>query len=124
MTAAESEHCLFGVMPSLFPEPFGTVVLEVMSHGKPVIGTTPGGHADMIIDGETGYLVPRGNVEALAGAMQALISDPASRERMGTAARERAKLFTADVSIPRLERLYQQIVDQHADRVQTRNDAT
>ena len=110
MAAANFEHCLFGVMPSLLPEPFGTVVLEVMSHAKPVIGTSPGGHADMIIDGETGLLVPSGDVEALARAMQTLISDPVSRNRMGEAAQECAGRFTAEQSIPRLERLYEQLV--------------
>ncbi len=112
MDAADSEFCLFGVMPSLWPEPFGTVVCEVMSHSKPVIGTTPGGHADMIINGETGYLVPRGDVDALVKAMETLISDSELRTRMGKAAQERARQFTAEVSIPRLERLYEQIVAQ------------
>ncbi len=106
---AACERCLFGVMPSLWPEPFGTVVCEVMSHGKPVIGTKPGGHTDMIIDGRTGLVVRRGDVQALADAMQVLISDPDLRERLGEAARVRAAQFTADVLIPRLEQLYVQL---------------
>jgi glycosyltransferase involved in cell wall biosynthesis len=93
-------------MPSLWPEPFGTVVGEVMSCGKPVIGTEPGGHTDMIDDGRTGLLVPRGDVRALADAMQLLISDSRLRERLGEAARARAGQFSADVSIPALVRLY------------------
>jgi glycosyltransferase involved in cell wall biosynthesis len=113
LAAASSSRCLFGVMPSRFPEPFGTVVCEVMSSGKPVIGTIPGGHSDMIEDGETGLLVPRGDVQALAEAMQSLIDDPAKRERFGKASRERARQFTAEVSIPRLERLYEQLVTHH-----------
>jgi glycosyltransferase involved in cell wall biosynthesis len=100
------DRSLFGVMPSLLPEPFGTVVCEAMSRGKAVIGTTPGGHTDMIVDGETGFLVPRGDVESLARAMQSLIEDAALREKLGAAARIRARLFTAEVSWPRLERLY------------------
>ena len=110
LATASSPRCLFGVMPSRFPEPFGTVVCEVMSSGKPVIGTTPGGHTDMIVDGETGILVPRGDVQALAAAMQELIDDAAKRERFGNASRERARQFTAEVSIPRLEGLYEQLV--------------
>jgi glycosyltransferase involved in cell wall biosynthesis len=113
LAAASLSRCLFGVMPSRFPEPFGTVVCEVMSSGKPVIGTIPGGHSDMIEDGETGLLVPRGDVQALAEAMQSLIDDPAKRERFGKASRERARQFTAEVSIPRLERLYEQLVTHH-----------
>jgi glycosyltransferase involved in cell wall biosynthesis len=115
MAAAASPRCMFGVMPSLLPEPFGTVVCEVMSQGKPVIGTYPGGHTDMIVDHENGLLVPRGDAAALARAMQELISDPEMRGRFGAASRERSRKFTADVSIPRLERLYSQIIEQRSD---------
>jgi glycosyltransferase involved in cell wall biosynthesis len=45
--------------------------------------------------------------------MQSLIDDPAKRERFGKASRERARQFTAEVSIPRLERLYEQLVTHH-----------
>jgi glycosyltransferase involved in cell wall biosynthesis len=108
---AAYDRCLFGVMPSLFPEPFGTVVAEAMSRGKPVIGTRPGGHTDMIVDDETGLLVPSGDVAALAEAMQLLISDPATRERLGKAARVRAKRFTAGASLRQIERLYRDLVE-------------
>jgi glycosyltransferase involved in cell wall biosynthesis len=101
-------RCTFGVLPSLWAEPFGTVVCEAMSRGRPVIATQPGGHTDMVIDGETGILVDRGDVEALAAAMQRLLDDAAERERLGEAARVRAKQFTVDVSLPRIERLYEE----------------
>jgi glycosyltransferase involved in cell wall biosynthesis len=104
------DRCLFGVMPSKWPEPFGTVVCEVMSRGKPVIGTKPGGHTDLIVDGQTGFLVPAGDVSALAEAMQTLIADDARRERFGEAARLRADLFTPEVSLPRIEQFYEELV--------------
>lgn len=104
------DRCLFGVMPSKWPEPFGTVVCEVMSRGKPVIGTKPGGHTDLIVDGQTGFLVPAGDVSALAEAMQTLIADDARRERFGEAARLRADLFTPEVSLPRIEQFYVELV--------------
>jgi glycosyltransferase involved in cell wall biosynthesis len=110
MAAASLDNCLFGVMPSVLPEPFGTVVCEVMSRGKPVIGTAPGGHTDMITHGQSGLLVPRGDVPALAAAMRLLISDVELRARLGRAARVDGRKFTAEVSIPRLERLYEQLV--------------
>jgi glycosyltransferase involved in cell wall biosynthesis len=102
-------RCLFGVLPSLWPEPLGSVVYECMSQGKAVIGTYPGGHADMIVPGETGLLVPAGDVEALAAAMQDLIDHPDRREQFGRAGRERARLFTADAAVPRFEQLYAQL---------------
>jgi glycosyltransferase involved in cell wall biosynthesis len=108
------ERCMFSVMPSRWPEPFGTVVGEAMSRGKPVIGTNPGGHTDLIVHGETGLLVNSGDVPALAHAMQVLISDPEMRERLGRAAAQRARLFTAEVTIPRIEALYERLINQSA----------
>jgi glycosyltransferase involved in cell wall biosynthesis len=111
------ERCLFGVLPSLWAEPFGTVVCEAMSRGKPVIATRPGGHTDMVIDGETGLLIERGNVAALAEAMRFLIENTAERERLGRAASIRAQQFTVDVSMPRIERLYEETLARHALRI-------
>ncbi|CAG0927116.1 Alpha-maltose-1-phosphate synthase [Thermoflexales bacterium] len=105
------DRSLFGVTPSLGAEPLGSVVYEGMSRGKAVIGTTPGGHADMIRDGETGLLVPAGDVEALTQAMQKLLAHPEQREQMGLAARERARLFTASVAVPQFEHFYQRVID-------------
>jgi len=100
------DRAMFGVFPSKWPEPLATVVHEAMSSGRPVIGTTPGGHEDMIDDGETGFLVPGGNANALAEAMARLVDDEALRERMGREARERASRFTREAVVPKLERFY------------------
>ena len=115
------ERSLFGVIPSLWPEPLGSVVYEGMSRGKAVIGTTPGGHTDMIISGETGLLVPAGDIDALTQAMTDLIDQAELRERLGTAAKERSKLFTANVAVPQFERFYQQIIDRAAGRMTQEN---
>lgn len=100
------ERALFAVSPSIAPEALGNVVHEAMSTGRAVIGTRPGGHEDMIDDGETGLLVPGGDVAALREAMSRLIADAALRERIGRNARERARRYTPEAVIPELERLY------------------
>jgi len=102
------ERCLFGVSPSLWPEPFASVVHECMSKGKAMIGTSAGGYTDIIVEGENGLLVPIGDVSALAQAMQRLIDDPALCDRLGKAAQERASMYTAEYMVPRFEALYRQ----------------
>ena len=103
------DRAMFGVMPSLWPEPFGATVAEGMNRGKPVIGTTLGGHVDMIGD-DAGMLVPQGDVGALEAAMRELIGDPERRERYGRTASERARSFAATSVIPRFEQAYRDVI--------------
>ncbi len=100
------DRCLFGVLPSLWPEPFGTVVTEAMSRGKAVIGTRPGGHTDLVADGETGILVRAGDVDSLTKAMDRLIRSADLRERMGQAALVRSKRFAPEAVMPQIETMY------------------
>lgn len=111
------QRALFGVAPSIWPEPFGSVIHEAMSQGKAVIGTTPGGQTDMISEGETGLLVPANDAPALAGAMKRLIEDEALRLRLGRAGQERARLFTAETVVPRFVELYQQLARNSVEYV-------
>lgn len=68
-------------------EGLGVVLLEAMSYGVPVIGSDIGGIPDIITDGRTGLLVPPGDPEALAGALQRLVGDRELRARLGAAGR-------------------------------------
>jgi glycosyltransferase involved in cell wall biosynthesis len=105
------DRSLFGVLPSLWPEPLSSVVYEGMSRGRAVIGTKPGGHVDIITDGVDSLLVESGNIEALAGAMQRLIDDNKLRQRLSTAAPVAATRFTDVVNVPRFEELYRSLID-------------
>jgi glycosyltransferase involved in cell wall biosynthesis len=105
------EHCLFGVMPSIWPDPSPGVVREAFSKGKTVVGTSLGGTPEMIIEGETGILVPAGDVTALADGMQRLIIDTQLREKLGLAAFRRANLYKAENIIPQFELLYRQLIE-------------
>ncbi len=78
------------VVPSVWPEPLSRVLLEAMRIGRPVVATAVGGTPEAVEHGVTGLLVPRQDPEALAEAIIELLLDPARRERMGRAARERA----------------------------------
>lgn len=77
------------VLPSILPDSFPTVILEAMAAGKPVVATLSGGAKEMILEGETGFLIPIQNVDSGVGALEKLISDPLLRLKMGKAAQQR-----------------------------------
>jgi glycosyltransferase involved in cell wall biosynthesis len=72
-------------------EGFGVACLEAMAHGKPVVATGVGGLRDLVVDGETGIVVPPRDPAALRAALGALLADRELRRRLGSAGRERAR---------------------------------
>ncbi len=72
-------------------EGFGVVCAEAMAYGRPVVAGATGGLLDLVVDGETGLLVPPRDVGALRAALERLLEDRELRRRFGTAARERVK---------------------------------
>lgn len=98
------------VVPSVWPEPFGIVVIEAMVSGCPVVASQIGGIPDIVVDGETGLLVPPANPIELHDAIARLLKQPDLMDRMGQAGRERAQLFAADMVVPRIERLYESVM--------------
>lgn len=74
-------------------EPFGIVVIEAMALGKPVVAGADGGPAEIITPGLNGLLAQHGDAGALAAAITRFLVDPAFANRVGMAARERAREF-------------------------------
>ena len=94
------------VVPSL-GEGFGMVALEAMERGRPVIASDVGGLPEIVADGETGFVVPAGDAEALADAMVSIAADLPRAAAMGEAGRRRAlESFTPDRSTRGIEALY------------------
>jgi glycosyltransferase involved in cell wall biosynthesis len=84
------------VHASVYPEPFGRVIVEGMLAQRPVIATRAGGVTE-ILDEETGILIPPNDAAALAGAIESLRGDPAGAEKIAPrgAARARAEFSAA-----------------------------
>lgn len=101
---------LFTVAPSLWPEPFGIVALEASAAGKAVIASDIGGLRDIVVDGESGLLVPPDDRPALLAAMRRLIGDEGLRDRLGAAARERAARFSPAAVLPQFEEAYERAI--------------
>jgi glycosyltransferase involved in cell wall biosynthesis len=72
-------------------EGFGVACAEAMAHGKPVVASAVGGLKDLVVDGETGVLVPPRDVAALREALERLLADRELRRRLGAAGRERVR---------------------------------
>lgn len=91
-------------------ESFCLSILEAMCFGHPAVAFRVGGIPEVVRDGETGILAPFGDVDALAHAVESLISNPARRVELGRAARQRARdLFSADAIVPKYEALYSRV---------------
>jgi glycosyltransferase involved in cell wall biosynthesis len=91
-------------------ESFCLSILEAMCFGCPSVSTRVGGIPEVVEDGESGVLVPQGEVGALTTALEALIHDPARRDALGRAAQARAReRFSAAVIVPRYEALYRRL---------------
>lgn len=106
------KRSLAALVPSTFPDPCPTVVMEAMAAGVPVIASRIGGIPDIVCDGETGTLVTPGDPVSLVSAIQSVVDDAAMRGRMGAAGRIRVQQFMASAVVDRLERVYGEVTGQ------------
>jgi glycosyltransferase involved in cell wall biosynthesis len=82
--AAADVVCQF----SRWEEVFGWMIAEAMAHGKPVVATRVGGIPELITNGESGFLVERGDITAMSNRLLTLLADRELRVRMGQAGRD------------------------------------
>ena len=91
-------------------EGLSITILESMSHSLPVVATAVGGNPEVVVDGQTGFLVPPKDPQAFASRVVALLQDPALRRRMGEAGRRRIEEhFPMDKTASEYLELYERV---------------
>jgi glycosyltransferase involved in cell wall biosynthesis len=96
-------------------EGLGLALLEAASAGVPLVACAVGGVPDVVVDGETGLLVPRDDAAALAQALRALLAAPEERRRLGAAARRHAeRRFDLGYLVAAHHSLYTRLLDERA----------
>ncbi|HMB96053.1 MAG TPA: glycosyltransferase family 4 protein, partial [Tepidisphaeraceae bacterium] len=94
-------------------EPFGQVVIEGMAASKPVIATNGGGIPEIVIDGETGILVPMNDHIAMADAICRLLEDQELAESFGRCGRERVQSkFTIQKTVKKVMQVYDELLSR------------
>jgi glycosyltransferase involved in cell wall biosynthesis len=101
------------VLPTLKREGLARAVLEAMAYGCPAIVSSTGGNPEQVADGESGYVVPPDDPQALAEAIVKLWKDPEKCERFGVEARRRIEtIFNVENGIEKTLKVYQELVKQ------------
>ena len=102
-------------LPSL-GEGISNTILEAMASALPVVATAVGGNADLVIQGQTGYVVPPAHPQAMARQLVALASNPEQARSMGQLGRERVQLM---FSLRAMVATYRSVYDQQLRRVRS-----
>jgi glycosyltransferase involved in cell wall biosynthesis len=97
------------IMPSR-SEGWGLAALEAMAFGLAVVASNTGGLAEMIVEGETGWLIPPADASALADAILAAAADREKLHRMGLCARDSARRFSIEETAARTEEFYLRVL--------------
>ncbi len=93
-------------------ESFGLAALEAMNCGVPVIGAHTGGVPEVVVHGETGFLFPVGEINAMTQATIGLLRDHAKFHRFIAASRQRARRFAMEKIMPEWEGYYRQVLER------------
>jgi len=100
------------LLPSEF-EGMSNAVMEAMAAGLPVVATNIPGNDELVVDGETGYLVPVGDVKTACMCLNRLLEDGVMRDQFGRAGRERIeRLFSLEKMVDAHVKLYQELADR------------
>ncbi|TQN43125.1 glycosyltransferase involved in cell wall biosynthesis [Blastococcus colisei] len=104
------------VLPSAYEE-MGSVLVEAMAAGLPVVASDVGGIPEVVRHGETGLLVPPGDVDCLAETLDRLVADPQLRARLSAGARARARAYAWPALAARVTGVYAAVMEPDASSV-------
>ena len=108
------------LVPSLWPEPLSRTVTEAMAAGVPIAATDRGGIHDQLVHGESGLVLPP-DAKLFAAAVDRLLEDPSTARRLAVAARMRIEAaFDHSVVLPKLESVYQSLLEMRQAGGQSR----
>lgn len=99
-------HALAAVLPSKWPDPCPTTVLEAMALGAPLVTTHMGGIADMVVGGESALVVPPGDVDATHAALARIVAEPELRARLSAQASVEVRRYLQSAVAAQLEGIY------------------
>jgi glycosyltransferase involved in cell wall biosynthesis len=106
------ERAWVQVVPSTWAEPFGLVAAEALMRGTPVIASDAGGPREIVEHGVSGWTIPTRDVDALAEALAAALSDRGLCEQLGAAGRASAVVrFDENAWIAQYLEIYRQVLD-------------
>ena len=101
-------------MSILNSESFGVVAVEAMACECPVITSDADGFTEVVKDGETGFIVPKRNIEETAKAIQRFIDDPMLRNKMGRKGRKRViELYDWNKNVENMISIYNAIIHKY-----------
>jgi len=104
--------CNVFVLPSLYCESFGGVLLEAMASGRPIVASRTGGIPEIIENNITGILIERGNKESLANAILKILSDQDLAEQLGNNGRKIAEAkYSWSLVAEEIEGVYKKLVE-------------
>jgi sugar transferase (PEP-CTERM/EpsH1 system associated) len=107
------------VLPSL-AEGISNTILEAQASGLPIVATRVGGNVEIIVEGQSGDLVPAADPAALAAALRAYVLDPAKRDKAGAAARKHVVAqFSIDAMVANYLRVYDGLLAGAGSRAAT-----
>ncbi len=111
------------VLPSEW-EAYGFVLLEAMAAGTPIVATSVGAVPEVLADGRRGRLVPYGDIDALAGAIRAIVDDPTATQQRVAAGRDHVRRLDWSESAERFRALYREVRDGGRGRRESRTSSS